>query len=62
MINSRSDIIYKNHSEVFGEHFEEPQRRVPDISKIKKAINWQPRKTLNEIIIEIADHLSTNET
>jgi UDP-glucose 4-epimerase len=59
--NSTSEIIYKKHSEVFGDHFEEPQRRVPDISKIKKIVGWQPKKSLDETIIEIAEYLKAND-
>ena len=58
---SNSEILYKKHSEVFGENFEEPTRRVPEISKIFKAISWQPKKSLDEIIIEIAEYMKSNE-
>lgn len=61
LTNSTSEIIYKKHSEVFGDHFEEPQRRVPDISKIKKAVGWQPKQSLDEVIIEIAEYLKAND-
>jgi len=30
---------------------------VPDISKIKSAINWSPKKGLDEIIIELATYM-----
>jgi UDP-glucose 4-epimerase len=59
LTNSTSEIIYKKHSEVFGDHFEEPQRRVPDISKIKKVVGWQPKHSLDEVIIEIAEYLKS---
>jgi UDP-glucose 4-epimerase len=59
LTNSTSEIIYKKHSEVFGEHFEEPQRRVPDISKIKKVVGWQPKQSLDKVIIEIAECLKS---
>jgi UDP-glucose 4-epimerase len=59
LTNSTSEVIYKKHSEVFGDHFEEPQRRVPDISKIKKVVGWQPKKSLDEVIIEIAEYLKS---
>ena len=57
LTNSTSEIINKKHAEVFGDNFEEPQRRVPDISKIKKAVGWQPKQSLEEVIIEIAEYL-----
>ena len=61
LTNSKSEIVYKKHSEVFGDHFEEPQRRVPDISKIKKVLGWQPKQSLDEVIVEITEYLKTND-
>jgi UDP-glucose 4-epimerase len=57
LTNSTSKIVYKKHSEVFGNNFEEPQRRVPDISKIRKAVGWQPKQSLDEVIVETAEYL-----
>jgi UDP-glucose 4-epimerase len=51
LTNSKSQIIYKKHSEVFGDSFEEPARRVPDKSKISKVIGWKPEKSFDEIIL-----------
>ena len=61
LTNSTSEIVYKKHSEVFGDHFEEPQRRVPNISKIKKVVGWQPKQSLDEVIVEIAEYLKAND-
>ena len=58
---SNSELLFKKHSDIFGENFEEPTRRVPEISKIFKTINWQPKKSLDEIIIEIAEYMKSNE-
>ena len=55
--NSSSKIEYKSYKEVYGADFEEPNSRVPDISKIKSAINWSPKKGLDEIIIELATYM-----
>ena len=62
LTNSKSEIVYKKHSEVFGDNFEEPTRRVPDISKIKRVVGWQPQTSLDNIIIEIAEYMRANET
>jgi UDP-glucose 4-epimerase len=59
LTNSTSKIVYKKHSEVFGNNFEEPQRRVPDISKIRRIVGWQPKQSLDEVIVEIAEYLKT---
>jgi UDP-glucose 4-epimerase len=61
LTNSSSKLVYKKHSEVFGDNFEEPQRRVPDISKIKQAVGWQPKQSLDEVIIEIANYFRAND-
>jgi UDP-glucose 4-epimerase len=61
LTGSSSEIVYKKYSEVFGDNFEEPQRRVPDISKIKKAVGWQPKHSLDEVILEITNYLKAND-
>lgn len=53
--NSKSQILFKDSKDVFGENFEEPLRRVPDISKITKEIGWLPKKDISEIIKEIIE-------
>ena len=58
---SKSQIVFKKHSDVFGENFEEPARRVPDISKISKAIGWKPKKNLKSIILEVVEYMKANE-
>jgi len=58
---SNSQIVFKKHSEMFGDNFEEPARRVPDISKISKVIGWQPKKSLDAIILEVAEYIKANE-
>ena len=51
---SQSQITYTPYSEAYPAGFEDIQRRVPDISKVKSAINWAPTKDLNQIISDIA--------
>jgi UDP-glucose 4-epimerase len=56
LTKSSSEIEFKNYVEVYGENFEEPKIRVPDISKINKATGWVPKKGLDEIIIELVNY------
>ena len=51
---SQSQITYTPYSEAYPAGFEDIQRRVPNISKIKSAINWAPTKDLKQIISDIA--------
>ena len=52
--NSQSAITYTPYSAAYPAGFEDIQRRVPDISKVKAAINWAPTKDLAQIISDIA--------
>ena len=54
LTGSNSEITYTPYSEAYPAGFEDIQRRVPDISKIKSAIGWAPSKDLNQIISDIA--------
>jgi UDP-glucose 4-epimerase len=51
--NSKSEIKFIPYSDAYPAGFEDMQRRVPDITKIKKTIGWEPRHTLETIINDI---------
>jgi UDP-glucose 4-epimerase len=51
---SKSEITYTPYSDAYPAGFEDIQRRVPDISKVKGAIGWSPAKDLKQIISDIA--------
>jgi UDP-glucose 4-epimerase len=51
---SISTIKFIPYSDAYPEGFEDMQRRVPEIEKIKKAIGWQPTHTLDTIIDSVA--------
>ena len=56
-INSKSTLKHIPYTEAYPAGFEDMQRRVPDITKIKKTINWQPTHTLDSIIDSVAASL-----
>ena len=51
---SKSPITYTAYSDAYPAGFEDIQRRVPAISKVKSAIGWAPTKDLKQIISDIA--------
>ena len=55
--NSASTITYTPYIDAYPAGFEDMQRRVPDITKIKKTINWAPTNTLDSIIDDVASHM-----
>jgi len=44
----KSRIKFIEHKRVFGKGYEDIPRRVPDVSKIKRFIRWQPEISLEE--------------
>jgi len=54
LTGSSSAITYTAYSDAYPAGFEDIQRRVPDISKVKNAIGWAPTKDLSQIISDIA--------
>jgi UDP-glucose 4-epimerase len=54
---SKSKLKHISYTEAYPAGFEDMQRRVPDITKIKKAVNWQPTHTLDSIIDSVAASL-----
>jgi UDP-glucose 4-epimerase len=51
---STSSIQKIAYDKVYPEGFEDMQRRVPDISKIKQVLGWSPEINLEQIIKDIA--------
>ena len=58
--NSKSEIIFKTHKEVYGDKFEDPMRRTPSIEKIVEATDYEPTMTIPEMIKEIIDYKKLN--
>ena len=54
LTNSKSLIKNISYSDAYPSGFEDMQRRVPDISKIKRVIGWEPSHTLDSIINDVA--------
>ena len=55
---STSTTRFIPYSDAYPSGFEDMQRRVPDISKIRKAIGWEPQHSLDSIIDSVVKHLA----
>lgn len=53
---SASEILYIPYNEAYEEGFEDMERRVPDISKIKNFIGFQPTMNLDDIIKSVVSY------
>jgi UDP-glucose 4-epimerase len=56
---SQSGISYISYTDAYPEGFEDMQRRVPDITKIKTSIGWTPKHTLDSIIESVVSSFSS---
>jgi len=56
--NSNSQITFTSYDKAYPVGFEDMERRVPDISKIKNLIGWEPKISLANIIEDIVQSYS----
>jgi UDP-glucose 4-epimerase len=57
---SNSQIEMKSYEEAYAPGFEDLERRVPDISKIKAELGWAPKRDLTQIIEDIGLYLKNS--
>ena len=57
-LGSCSPLVKLPYQEVYGDGFEDMQRRVPNISKAFRLTGWKPEKGLSDIIRDVASDLS----
>lgn len=51
---SSSEIKFIPYEEAYGDGFEDMRRRVPSLSKAKRLVGYQPTRTLDDIINDVA--------
>jgi UDP-glucose 4-epimerase len=54
---STSAITYTPYDQAYTAGYEDMQRRVPDITKIKNAIGWSPENSLESIIDDVSSEM-----
>ena len=59
---SKSKIEFIPYDKAYEQGFEDMQRRVPDISKIKKLVDFHPTYSLRGIIEDIIKYLKSNNS
>jgi nucleoside-diphosphate-sugar epimerase len=57
LTGTSSPIKYLAYDEAYGKGFEDMTRRVPDLTRIRSAIGYEPRVSLDGIISSVIDHL-----
>lgn len=55
--NSSSKIRHIPYAEAYGDGFEDMERRVPNLDLIYSLTGWKPKKSLNDIIVDVVADL-----
>ena len=58
LLNSKSTVKFVPYEEVYSFGFEDMQRRVPDNALLKKLTGWQPKRGIEQIVLDIASHIN----
>ena len=62
LTGSKSEIIFLPYDEAYEEGFEDMPRRVPDTSKISRAVGFRATMTLDGILQSVIDHQRGHQT
>ena len=57
LCESKSSISYLSYEDAYGRGFEDMARRVPDISKIKEHTGWEPKRNIDDVILDVKNSL-----
>lgn len=58
LTGSSSDIDHIPFDEAYGEDFEEPDHREPDVSKLRETIGWAPEADIDRILRDVIEEYS----
>jgi UDP-glucose 4-epimerase len=60
LTNSSSPIQFIPYEKAYEAGFEDMPRRVPDLTKVRELVGYEPRVQLNEIITRVIEHFRTH--
>lgn len=58
---SSSEIVLVPYAQAYEEGFEDMPRRIPDLTKIKKLIGYEPKVDLDGVLDRVIEHFTTNQ-
>jgi UDP-glucose 4-epimerase len=61
LVDTDPDITHVPHEEVYGEGFEDMQRRVPDLTKLKATIGYEPQYSMDEILRDVIEDVKARQ-
>jgi UDP-glucose 4-epimerase len=60
LTGSSSEIVLVPYGEAYESGFEDMQRRRPDITRINTLLGWEPTRSMEDIIVDVAADLKTS--
>jgi UDP-glucose 4-epimerase len=57
--NGQGTITFQSYADAYDQDFEDVRHRAPDLSRLRKAIDFEPTYTLEAIIREVVQHVRT---
>ncbi|HSI35697.1 MAG TPA: GDP-mannose 4,6-dehydratase [Tepidisphaeraceae bacterium] len=54
LTESRSAVEHISYAQAYGQPFDDMQRRVPELARIRNAVGFEPKRSLDEIIRSVA--------
>ena len=61
LTNSSSEIVFIPYDKAYEQGFEDMRIRVPNLSKAKRTIGYEPKIQLDEILHKVVEHFRQNE-
>ena len=61
LTGSTSEIVTVPYDQAYEAGFEDMPRRVPDLRKVRKLIDWSPQVGLREILTRVIEHIRARE-
>ncbi len=56
-LNSKSEIVFISYDKAYNSGFEDMQRRVPCLDKIRNIMHFDSDKSLEQVISDVAEHI-----
>ena len=57
LVNPKATIEFQSYRQAYDDDFEDIRRRVPDLSRLRSTISYQPGYTLEMIIRDVHQYL-----
>jgi UDP-glucose 4-epimerase len=56
LTGSSSEVVFVPYDVAYEEGFEDMERRVPDITKIRRLTGWQPQRSLDDMLSDVVEY------